>query len=127
RLGGGAGVLAAVVGGLVCMGADPPAANPDAKAAALDAAIDKAFPTPRLYKVEVKGDLHSGGDGFSMCLGAEALRKTLDPLMAHPEMAAGMLKGCTHSTDHKANGSMRMEMTCDRAAGAFATSRMVIF
>jgi hypothetical protein len=132
-----AGALAVVLAGLAAMGADPaPGAAPAApatkaeQAAAASAAILKVLPSPRLFQITTTRSYPAHVDETQMCLGPDLMQKLVGAAIEHPketaEFATALSKGCTNSRETKAEGAMRMEMRCDKAAGAFATSRMVI-
>jgi hypothetical protein len=120
--------LAAVAVGVAVMGADPaPVTAPkETQLAAANAAVDKAFPTPRLYKVTITGSMPNPLDGVSMCLGADLLRKIVGVSVKYPEAAAALTKGCTEARETHEDGSLRVEIKCDKAAGAMMTSRTVV-
>lgn len=128
--------LAAMAGGLMLMGAEPApapapvtaapaAATPEARKAAVETALTKAFPTPRLYRVENTGTYKSAADGSELCMGVSPVFKLIGDLASHPDAVAALTKGCTQSTS-RAGESVHLEQTCDAAAGSFFTGRMTL-
>ena len=45
---------------------------------------------------------------------------------ALPKKASGWPQGCTHRIDRKPDGEGHMETSCDKAAGAFQTFRIMV-
>lgn len=121
-------ILAVVaVGALTAAGpapGPPPPRSADFDPEATVAAIAKAFPTPRLYHLKATGTLPNPMDGMDMCLGAGPLAALIAKLSEDPAAVGALGKGCTQTRALLDDGSRRVEAVCDRAAGAFATSRM---
>ena len=128
RTGRIAGGVAAVVTGVMVLGAEPVPA-PQSKAeqlAAADAAIAKVLPTARLFRMTVTGTVPSPVNGAEMCLGPESMRKFAGLVADNPEAVAALGKGCAQTREKKADGSMRVEVRCDKASGAVFTGHMVL-
>ena len=124
-----AGASAAMALGLAtaasgAMGDDPAADT--AKRDAAYAAILKAFPTPRLYKVTMTGSMSSSLANSEMCLGAPLVQKLMGALIEHPEAVAAISKGCTQTRDKTADGVMHVDLRCEKAAGANMDSHMLM-
>ncbi len=113
--------LAAALGGLAMMGADPPLpVSPSS-----DAAMARFLPTPRLFKMEVTRQAPLSSDTVLMCMGAETMRSTLGAFKDRRAAAAAPTTGCTSSRTRTSDGGMKTERVCDKAAGAARTSRTV--
>ncbi|WP_394761872.1 DUF3617 domain-containing protein [Phenylobacterium sp.] len=127
-----AGGIAAISAGLAAMGAEPSqpsaptAASKAVTVAGVNAAILKVFPTARLYQITATGNVPGQVNGSQMCLGPEFMRKFAGAFVENPKAFVALGKGCTFTRDKKDDGSVRMEMSCDKAAGSYATNRMVI-
>jgi len=128
RTGRIAGGLAAVVTGVMVLGAEPVPAPPSKaeQQAAADVAIAKVLPSARLFRMTVTGTAPSSVNGAEMCLGPEFMRRFAGLVIDNPEAVAGFGKGCVHTRDKKPDGSIRVEVRCDKATGAFATGQMVM-
>jgi hypothetical protein len=125
---GMAGLLAAGLAGLTAMGgvAVDAAPAPDAaKAAALQAGMQKLLPTPRLFKVTMTGSLRPPGPGLEECMGGADLAKRVGEIASRPRPAGAPPPGagCTHSRVTRPDGSFHSEIRCDVAAGAARTYR----
>ena len=115
--------LATALAGLAMMGAGP-APAPRAATDAAKAAVAKVFPTPRLFRAEIVHQAPLRTDTVQMCMGAETMRPFLEAAKAHPELGAQLNKGYTHSRVQTRDGGVKIEMACDKAAGATWAMRM---
>jgi hypothetical protein len=109
--------------------ADPPLPAPPARN--FGEAMAQMFPTPRLFafSVTVNG---RAAPGSKMCLGGAGMAQAMGPDLprrAPGEARAGAprtgLAGCATKNVRGAGGALHFEMTCDKAAGASASFRMV--
>lgn len=122
---------AAILAGLVLMGAGPGPSTPTAaqsdaeRLAAANAAILKVFPTPRLYHMAITGNAAGQMDGIEMCFGAAIFAKFAGAFVQDSKATAELSKGCTQTLTHNADGSMRVEITCGAASGLGATHMVI--
>jgi TonB family protein len=119
--------LAAVVAGVAATGANPAPLSGGGKADETAAAITKIFPTPQLYHIVVTGSLPSQPDPGDMCIGVGPLTDMIAKLSDDPAARAALSKGCTQANKRNDDGTFRMDMNCDKAAGAASTSRFSLF
>jgi hypothetical protein len=117
--------MAAILAALLATGAGkPPSAA--ARAAEIDAAVARLFPTPHLYSIVVSGTLGQQADGSQMCLSAEMIRKLISSVSQRPAPKGLPTKGCSERHAQKPDGSFRFELSCDRSAGAASTVHIVM-
>jgi hypothetical protein len=128
--GSGRRLAALAAAGLLAMGAD--AASGAAKTAAqptapeVQAAIEKALPTPRLYRMTTSGSLTVSASTLEMCLSAASVEKLFAAAGPAVKDAPAQRVGCSRSSVVKAGGAFHIETSCDRSAGAARTTHMVI-
>lgn len=126
-----AGVAAAgalLATGALVMGAVRVPATREVTAAEAQAEMARLFPTPRLYRVTMSGTMLPPREGMQICLGAELLRTLVRDAQQTPPAGAASppAGGCKMTHEKHADGAFRTERTCDQAAGAAATSHMVM-
>jgi hypothetical protein len=118
-------VLTAVLVGLATMAAEPAPAL-TLPTDAIDAAVAKLLPTPRLFEMEVTHLVPPKSETVQMCMGADTMLSFFSALKADPEALAALAKGCTQNRTKTPDGGVKLEQVCDKAAGAAWTSHMTI-
>lgn len=104
----------------------PTMALGQAPATAVDQAVQKAFPTSRLYAVSATGGM-AAQDGTKMCMDGAQLRKMVAALeTADPKDLARIGKGCKTTVEQTAPNAKSVSVVCEKAAGAPADSRVTI-
>jgi hypothetical protein len=121
------GLLVAMAG-LIAMGAAPaPGPVPEAdQLAAVRAAIAKALPAPRMFRVTRTGGMAVSVNALEMCLGAGFLSGLIAGSVGGGADASSPGKGCTHSYTTRRGGGFHLDLACDRAAGAARTTHTVL-
>jgi hypothetical protein len=114
---------------MLVMGAAPKPASDADQLAAMRAAMAKALPTPRLYRMTRTGGLTVSANMLEMCLGAAFIDRLIagvGPGTQPSPDAAAPAKGCTHSYVARRGGGFHLDVACDRTAGAARTTHMVL-
>jgi hypothetical protein len=128
------GVMATVAAGLLLMGADPAPPTPVTPMAPPPlpvtpetpaARLARLFPEPRLFEVEISRD-GKPADLAQFCVGADSITRQMDSVRAHAEDLKPLSTGCTSKRETTPDGGFRLEVSCDKAAGAVTTSHTVI-
>ena len=126
---GRAAVAAAIMlVGVLAMGASPPVPSPPTSGPPLPVRplsrpelAAKLLPTPRLFEVTTVIDGKPQGVA-QLCQSAETMLRQRELSRAANHSARPPAAGCTHTFARRPDGGSRLEMTCDKAAGAPATS-----
>jgi hypothetical protein len=118
------GMLAAAVAGLSAMGAALQPGSDAGQLAAARAAMAKALPTPRLYRMTRTGGLTVSANVLEMCLGAAFLDRLIDGAASSPTEAGAVRKGCTSRYATRRDGGFHLDLACDKAAGAARTTHL---
>jgi len=87
--------------------------------------VERQAMPPFFARITISGDAKMTGV-FETCTDpAAALKSAQARAKARPADAPPPMTGCTHAFEMRPDGSMHIEMSCDRAKGAKASFRMV--